>query len=152
MAEFAEPKTAWACADIFCSFSDNVQETFGITPVEAMAAGLPMIISDWNGYRDSVQNGVQGFLIPTAMPAGGFGQTLALRYAFGLDSYDRYCGNTSSLISVNLAEAKKAFVELCKSRNLRKKMGAAGKRKAKIDYDWSVIMVNMKSFGASSRK
>ena len=28
----------WHCADIFCSMSDNIQETFGLTPIEAMAA------------------------------------------------------------------------------------------------------------------
>ena len=30
---------AWAAADVFVSLSDNIQETFGITPIEAMAAG-----------------------------------------------------------------------------------------------------------------
>ena len=28
---------AWASADVFCSLSDNIQETFGLTPIEAMA-------------------------------------------------------------------------------------------------------------------
>ena len=40
-------QTAWAGADVFCSLSDNIQETFGIVPIEAMAAGLPMRISPW---------------------------------------------------------------------------------------------------------
>ena len=30
---------AWAASDIFLSLVDNIQETFGLTPVEAMAAG-----------------------------------------------------------------------------------------------------------------
>jgi len=25
-------------------------ETFGLTPIEAMAAGLPCLVSDWDGY------------------------------------------------------------------------------------------------------
>jgi alpha-maltose-1-phosphate synthase len=39
-------QTAWAGADVFCSLSDNIQETFGIVPIEAMAAGLPVVVSD----------------------------------------------------------------------------------------------------------
>ena len=40
------------------SLADNIQETFGLTPVEAMAAGLPCVMSDWDGYRDTVRDGV----------------------------------------------------------------------------------------------
>ncbi|WP_430423769.1 glycosyltransferase family 4 protein [Phenylobacterium sp.] len=36
----------WAAGDIFLSLVDNIQETFGITPLEAMAAGLPVVASD----------------------------------------------------------------------------------------------------------
>ncbi len=40
MAELQKIReTAWASADVFCSLSDNIQETFGIVPIEAMAAG-----------------------------------------------------------------------------------------------------------------
>ena len=48
----------WAAADIFISLVDNIQETFGITPVEAMAAGLPAVISVWDGYRYTVRDGI----------------------------------------------------------------------------------------------
>ena len=39
----------WSAADIFTSLSDNIQETFGLTPIEAMAAGLPVVVTDWDG-------------------------------------------------------------------------------------------------------
>ncbi len=55
----------FAVADVFVSPIDNMQETFGITPIEAMACGVPQIVSDWSGYKDTVVNGVTGFLIPT---------------------------------------------------------------------------------------
>ncbi len=41
----------WQAADIFTSLSDNIQETFGLTPIEAMAAGLPSVVTDWDGYQ-----------------------------------------------------------------------------------------------------
>ena len=54
-----------AAADVFVSPVDNVQETLGITPIEAMACGVPQVVADWNGYRDTVVDGETGFRIPT---------------------------------------------------------------------------------------
>ena len=54
--EAAARHTAWAGADVFCSLADNIQETFGITPIEAMAARLPVVVSDWDGYKDTVRD------------------------------------------------------------------------------------------------
>ena len=39
-------------------------EGFGLTQVEAMAAGLPVIALDAGGNRDIVQNGINGYLLP----------------------------------------------------------------------------------------
>ena len=54
-------RCCWAAADLFLSLVDNPQETFGLAPVEAMAAGLPVVVSDWDGYRYTVSDGVEGF-------------------------------------------------------------------------------------------
>lgn len=53
-------------ADVFTSPADNIQETFGLTPIEAMSCGIPQVVSDWDGYRDTVEQGVTGFRIHTA--------------------------------------------------------------------------------------
>ena len=47
-----EKFSLFKAADFFVSPSDNLQETFGITLLEAMAAGLPLVVSDFDGYRD----------------------------------------------------------------------------------------------------
>ena len=54
-------------ADIFVSLADNIQETFGLSVIEAMASSLPLVVSDWNGYKDLVNHGFNGFRIPTEM-------------------------------------------------------------------------------------
>ena len=37
---------AMHASDLFVSLSDNIQESFGLTPIEARAAGLPCVVSD----------------------------------------------------------------------------------------------------------
>ena len=55
----------YGAADIFVSLSDNLQETYGLTVLEAMAAGLPVVASGWNGYQETVRHGITGLLLPT---------------------------------------------------------------------------------------
>jgi glycosyltransferase involved in cell wall biosynthesis len=59
----------WAGADIFLSLVDNIQETFGITPLEAMAAGLPVVASRAGGLPDKVIPGETGWLVDPGSPA-----------------------------------------------------------------------------------
>ncbi len=136
---------SWACADIFCSLSDNIQETFGITPIEAMAAGLPVVVTDWDGYRDTVRDGVDGFRVPTYMPPPGFGEELASRHALGIDNYDMYCAHASSLVAVDLEYTTQAFIRLISSNELRQSMGAQGRQRALSVYDWKAIIPKYQS-------
>ena len=131
---------SWASADIFCSLADNIQETFGITPIEAMAAGLPVVVSDWDGYRDTVRDGIDGFRIPTYMPPPGYGEELATRHALGIDTYDMYCAHASSLIAVDLQCTTQAFTKLISSYDLRQSMGANGRKRVLEIYDWKAII------------
>lgn len=134
-------KDVWASADIFISLSDNIQETFGLTPIEAMAAGIPVVVSDWNGYKDTIVHGETGFRIKTTMPrADGIGQELANRYATGQDSYDMYCGHSCETISVDIPDTVACLVQLMNSPELRDTLGNAGKQRALQRYDWSVVM------------
>src|SRR6202035_716360 len=79
------------------------QGSFGLSPIERMAAGLALVGSDWNGYRDTVRDGVDGFRIPPLMPPTPYGIDLADRYALGIDDYDFYIGFTRQLSAVDTA-------------------------------------------------
>lgn len=144
--------TAWACADIFCSLSDNIQETFGIVPLEAMAAGIPVVVSDWDGYRDTVRHGVDGFTIPTMMPPPGLAGDIAYRHALRLDSYDMYCGHSSSMVTMHHGKLKQAFVDLILSESLRKTMGKRGRERARNDYDWRTIIAQYEALWSEQTK
>jgi glycosyltransferase involved in cell wall biosynthesis len=140
---------AWAAADVFCSLSDNIQETFGLTPLEAMAAGLPVIVSDWNGYKDTVRQGIDGFCVPTCMPMAGLGLDLAQRHALGIDSYDLYCGYTSQLVAVDLEATTHALRQLFDSPALRQQLGAAGRQRVQTQFDWAQIIPRYEALWAA---
>lgn len=133
-------QTAWAGADLCCSLVDNIQETFGLVPLEAMAAGLPLVVSDWDGYRDTVRDGVEGFCVPTLMPQAGLGHDLALRHALELDTYDMHCGHVSSLVAVDEDATVQGMLRLFESPALCRQMGEAGRKRAREVYDWRVIL------------
>lgn len=131
----------WYAADVFTSLVDNIQESFGLTPVEAMAAGLPVVVTDWNGYRDTIENGKQGFLIPTTMPsAGSIGGELADRFYRRIDNYDHYIANVASTVAVDIPATAKAYTDLVENTALRVQMGKAGRLRAESVYDWRKIM------------
>lgn len=133
-------KSVWHAADVFISLSDNIQETFGLTPIEAMAAGLPSVVSDWDGYRDTVRDGVDGFCIPTVMPPPGLGADLAARHEDGLDSYDRYIGQASLFVGVDVAATREACTKLASDAGLRRRMGDSARARALEEFDWSRIV------------
>jgi glycosyltransferase involved in cell wall biosynthesis len=135
----AAARRSWAAADIFISLADNIQETFGLTPLEAMATGLPVIVADWNGYKDTVREGIDGFRIPTLMPPPSSGDSLAIRYEAGTMSYDRYCGYACTLVSLHLPSLVGRLQALVDDRALRLSMGQAGQERARAVYDWRVV-------------
>ena len=133
-------RRAWAAADVFTSLADNVQETFGLTPIEAMAAGLPVVVSDWDGYKDTVRDGVDGFRVPTVTLPPGDGGDFATGYDLGSIDYDHYCGYTGQFVAVDVERAAEAFRRLARDPGLRRCMGEAGRERARKHYDWSVVL------------
>jgi alpha-maltose-1-phosphate synthase len=132
-------RRCWAAGDVFASLSDNVQETFGLTPIEAMAAGLPCIVTDWNGYRDTVRDGIDGFTIPTAMPGPPLGESLADDYDEQRLNYDHYIGAVAMMVSLDHAALLRAVRLLADDPELRRKMGASAQAQARAVFDWSLV-------------
>jgi glycosyltransferase involved in cell wall biosynthesis len=130
----------WSVGDFFISFSDNIQETFGLTPIEAMAAGLPCVVTDWNGYRDTVRDGEDGFRIPTFAPRPGDGRDLAYAFADRGLNYQGYVGGTGQYTALDYAAAARAIADLADNADLRRRMGAAAQARARSVFDWAAII------------
>ena len=106
------------------------------------------MVSDWDGYRDTVRDGVDGFRIPTLMPPTPYGIDLADRYALGIDDYDFYIGFTSQLIAVDTAATAKAYAALIGNPELRRRMGHAARSEARARFDWRVVVAQIQELWA----
>ncbi len=132
----------WAAADIFLSLVDNIQETFGLAPVEAMAAGLPVVASDWDGYRYTIRHGQEGFLAPTLIPSPGPPSVVLLRrHLQRIDSYQAYAGQLAQHTAVDVGAAARGLADLAASPDLRRRMGAAGRERVRQTFDWKQVVI-----------
>jgi glycosyltransferase involved in cell wall biosynthesis len=43
----------------------SVEDGFGLAPLEAMAAGLPVIVTEQTGMKDLIENGKDGMIVPS---------------------------------------------------------------------------------------
>ncbi len=130
----------WSAADIFALPVDNVQETFGLAPVEAMAAGLPVICSDWDGFKDTIEHGVSGYRIRTLMSRPGTGEPIARRLEQGTDTYLHYLGSLQQRTVVDVREMADAFAGLIDDPERRRRMGQTGQARARGLFDWASII------------
>lgn len=130
---------SWAAADLFISLSDNIQETFGLTPIEAMAAALPVVVTDYDGYKDTVRDGIDGFRVRTWAPEAGSGVSLSRAYEVGALNYDAYCWAAGAATAVDIGQVADAVAALAADPDLRRKMGEAGRARARAVYDWAVV-------------
>ncbi|MDD3028950.1 MAG: glycosyltransferase family 4 protein [Alphaproteobacteria bacterium] len=133
------PDGLWAAADIFTSLSDNVQESFGLTPIEAMACGLPAVVTDWDGYREGVRDGVDGFLIPTIAPPPEAGMAIARMY-YNENNYGVALSGALQSTAVDIDACAKAYATLIDDAALRATFGRNGEARARSVFDWEHVI------------
>ncbi len=134
--DFAEErkKDLFAAADCFVSASDNPQETFGLSVVEAMAAGLPAVVSDFDGYKETVSPEA-GVRIPTRWNAGaGFLRDLSpILYERPLHLF------LGQAVEVDLPALEGAFASLYQDEPRRAAMAKAAAARGET-YDWRKVI------------
>jgi len=123
-------------SDVFVSPVDNHQETFGISVVEAMAAGLPVVASDWDGYKDLVEHGTTGLRVPVDWVSPP-PDTLLLREILE----PRLAQLVSSQgVAVDPGALREALGNLLADPIRSKGMGLAGKARARRLFAWPVVI------------
>jgi glycosyltransferase involved in cell wall biosynthesis len=124
-----------AASDILLSPVDNTQETFGLSLLEAQAAGLPVVASRFDGYKDLVRDGEDGFLVDTywceADPVQEFFDLMDPNVAQLLQAQN---------VAVDLPQLADRVLRLVDDEALRMKMGRAGREKVDREYRFSTIV------------
>ena len=123
-------------SDVFVSPVDNHQETFGISVVEAMAAGLPVVVSDWDGYKDLVEHGTTGLRVPVdwvSPPPDAFllREILEPRIAQLVSSQG---------VSVEPGAFRQALGNLLADSIRSRNMGLAGRDRAHRLFAWPAVI------------
>lgn len=117
-----------AAADFVIAPADNVAADDGLSALQAMARGLPVIAADFGPYSEIIEDGVNGRLIPT----------------YGPQEVPAFLDSVAPLLEPELARQyfaqltvldvnalQEAILEVAKSESLRDTMGRAARSKAR---------------------
>ena len=131
-----------AAADLAISLVDNCQETFGLSVIEAMAASLPVVATDWDGYRDSIRHGLDGFLVPCRWAPGSQACSLPLGWQkeLGLLSFPHVAGALGQLVQIDSAAASGYLATLFMNPGLARAMGLQASKRAQQRFSSHVVM------------
>jgi glycosyltransferase involved in cell wall biosynthesis len=124
-----------AASDMLLSPVDNTQETFGLSLLEAQAAGLPVVASRFDGYKDLIEDGVDGFLVDTwwceADPVEEFFDLMDPNVAQLLQAQS---------VAVDMPQFAERVLRLVADEALRVEMGRRGREKVDREYRFSAIV------------
>jgi hypothetical protein len=129
-----EKKALYNTADFFISVSDNIQETFGLCLIEAMSAGLPLLVSDFNGYRELVPDDV-GFRVPTIWHKY---KELSILHPI-MDELTSHRLLAQSL-SIDMTKLEEILKRLFEDSNLRFQMGQQARNRFVTQYSHRTII------------
>ncbi len=122
-------------ADAFVSPTDCLTESFGLTIIEAMASGVPQVVPDWNGYRDTVRHGETGFLVPTRWTSCS--EDLFYTGATRGWIFDQFA--TGQSIAVDMGEMERYLHLLINNEQLRSNMADCSRRRALEHYSFKAV-------------
>ena len=126
----------YSASDVFIAPSDSVQETFGLVVIEAMASGLPVVVSDWNGYKELVIHCEIGFKVPTYWArCDGM-----IRPVAPLTSWLVNHLYLAQSVCVDLGKMEEYLLALVENPELRSRMGEKAREHAVANYDWKTIV------------
>ena len=123
---------ALTAADIAVSLVDNPKRLFG--GGRGNGCRVPLVVSDWNGYRDLVRDGMDGFRVSTRWASVAQQASVSLGWQqLGIESYPKLAGALGQLVQVDTQAAEAACLTLLTRSELRRAMGAAARQRALQD-------------------
>jgi glycosyltransferase involved in cell wall biosynthesis len=124
-----------AASDVVVSVTDNTQETFGLGLLEAFAYARPVIASRFDGYKDLVEDGVDGYLVDTwwceADPLADLVEVMDPNVAQLVQAQS---------VAVDLTQLADRILTLIEDEPRRRAMGLAGREKVRTRYRFSAVI------------
>ncbi len=118
-----------AGADMLVNVSDHIQEVFGLANIEAMANGLPVIAADWDGFRNIVDDGKSGILVPTHFDAT----------VLDCSNLETLAKSPSAVMGIDLPLLIEAMEKLGTDHGLRMSMATEAKKIAREKFSWKSV-------------
>ncbi len=128
-------KLIYGASDIFVSLSDNLQETFGISIIEAMGSQLPVVVSDLNGYSELVSHNETGFKINTLWT-----DTLPTSELADLMNFDTMQLMLSQCMVIDTEQLFDSLNKLIEDNEFQKTIGNNACKVVKNSYLWKSII------------
>jgi glycosyltransferase involved in cell wall biosynthesis len=126
----------YAACDVFVSPTDSPSESFGLTIVEAMACGCPVVASDWDGYRELIVHGETGFRVRTDW-TDCLGELDAMAPFLAWEQQHLHVGQS---VSVDVGQMAGCITQLLQNPGRREAMGRRGRQRVEALYDWPVVI------------
>lgn len=135
---FEDSKKAmmYSAADVYAAPIDNLQETFGLSVVEAMAHECATVISDFNGYSELVDHNVNGIKIPTY-----WSDTVSdFEDISEIMNFSTYQLLLSQSVAVDFDKFSDALQQLLDDPDKCTTLGKAARKKVEENYFWSDVI------------
>ena len=131
-----------AAADIYAGLQLNLHMGFDNLHLQAMAAGLACVLSDWGAHRDDLAAPQSGFLVPTRITHKSALPT----------SLQNHAPSWSELACIDFDQAVEAFASLCTHSSLRSTLGQHAQTHAGDTHHWTSVLARYQAGWAHQYK
>jgi len=138
----------YSASDVCVFPVDNIQETYGLAVLEAMASAKPVVASNWSGYRELVVEGETGVLVDCSL-SDECSQTAPFLLAISRPiAAEAYIAKHTAIDVDGLFAAVERFA---RSPELRRKYGAAARRRVVSQFSWAESVRQFEELWAEQR-
>jgi glycosyltransferase involved in cell wall biosynthesis len=126
----------YAACDVFVSPVDSIQETFGLSVLEAMAHARPVIAPNWSGYRDLIVERETGVLLKTRWSRESAVVASALAGIFSPHETAHYLAQRTI---IDIDELIREISTLIANPAAAAEMGKRGRQRVSHHFAWPII-------------